>query len=66
MVDFDTTLERNEYSAGETAKGTLVISAEKDYKVRGFDFSVAGEGRLHLKLEDLIYKEGNILLLIDL
>ena len=42
MIDFYITLERNEYAAGETAKGTLVISAEKDFKIRGFEFSVSG------------------------
>ena len=31
MVDFHMTVERNEYAAGETAKGMLVISAEKDF-----------------------------------
>jgi hypothetical protein len=30
MVNIHIMLERNEYTAGETAKGTLVISAEKD------------------------------------
>jgi hypothetical protein len=34
MVDFDITLERNEYAAGETVKGALVISAEKDLSPR--------------------------------
>ena len=52
MVDFHITLERNEYAAGETAKGTLVISAEKDFKVRGFEFSVYGEERIEMKLEE--------------
>jgi hypothetical protein len=66
MVDFDITLERNEYSAGETAKGTLVISAEKDFKVRGFEFSVSGEERIELKLEDSTYKESNIFFSKDL
>jgi hypothetical protein len=40
MIDFYITLERNEYAAGETAKGALVIAAEKDFQVRGFEFSV--------------------------
>jgi hypothetical protein len=66
MVDFHITLERNEYAAGETAKGTLVISAEKDFKVRGFEFSVSGEERVEIKLEDSTYKESNIFFSKDL
>jgi hypothetical protein len=30
MADFDILLERNEYAAEETAKGTLVNSADND------------------------------------
>jgi hypothetical protein len=30
MVTIDISLERNEYAAGETAKGTLIISEDKD------------------------------------
>jgi hypothetical protein len=66
MVDFNITLERNEYAAGGTAKGTLVISAEKDFKVRGFEFSVSGEERVEMKLEDSTYKESNIFFSKDL
>jgi hypothetical protein len=33
MTDFDLSLERNQYAAGETAKGTLVISADKDLRL---------------------------------
>ena len=60
MVNIHLTLDRNEYAAGETAKGTLVISAEKDFKVRGFEFSVSGEERVEIKLEDSTYKESSI------
>jgi hypothetical protein len=81
MANFDLSLERNEYSAGETAKGTLVISAEKDFKVRGFEFSVSGEERIEMKLEEsyginayysinatttTTYKESNIFFSKDL
>jgi len=60
MADFDLGLERNQYAAGETAKGILVISAEKNFKVRDFGFSVSGEKRVEIKLEDSTYKECNI------
>ncbi len=53
---FHITLERNEYAAGETAKGTLIISAEKDFKVRGFEFSVSGEERVEIELENSTIK----------
>jgi hypothetical protein len=66
MVNIHITLERNQYAAGETAKGTLVISAEKDFKVRGFEFSVSGEERVEIKLEDSTYKESNIFFSKDL
>jgi hypothetical protein len=66
MVDFHITLERNEYAAGETAKGALVISAEKDFQVRGFEFSVSGEERVEIKLEDSTYKESSIFFSKDL
>jgi hypothetical protein len=66
MADFDLSLERNQYAAGETAKGALVISAEKDFKVRGFEFSVSGEERVEIKLEDSTYKESNIFFSKDL
>jgi hypothetical protein len=38
MVHFDISLERNEYAAGEIAKGTLIISEDKDFKVRSLNF----------------------------
>src|SRR5215218_5155400 len=66
MIDFEILLERNEYAAGETAKGALVISAEKDFKVRGFEFSVSGEERVEIKLEDSTYKQSNIFFSKDL
>ena len=76
----DIGLERNQYAAGETAKGTLVISAEKDFKVRGFEFSVSGEEGIEMKLEEsyginpyyiinattTTYKESNIFFSKDL
>ena len=42
MVNFQVTLERNQYAAGETARGILIISADKDIKLRGFKFYVCG------------------------
>ena len=66
MVNIHITLERNEYAAGETAKGTLVISAEKDFKVRDFEFSVSGEERVEIELENSTYKESNIFFSKDL
>jgi Arrestin (or S-antigen), N-terminal domain len=81
MANFDLSLERNQYAAGETAKGTLIISAEKDFKVRGFEFSVSGEERIEMKLEEsyginayysinatttTTYKESNIFFSKDL
>src|SRR5829696_2779378 len=66
MVDFDIMLERNQYAAGETAKGMLVIFAEKDFQVRGFEFSVSGEERVEMKLEDSTYKESNVFFSKDL
>jgi Arrestin (or S-antigen), N-terminal domain len=42
MVNFQISLERDEYAAGETAKGTLVISADENFKLRGFEFYVCG------------------------
>jgi hypothetical protein len=46
LVAIDISLERNEYAAGETVKGTLVISADKDFNVQGFELSVSGEERI--------------------
>lgn len=46
MVAIDISLERNEYAAGETVKGTLTISAGKDFKVQSFELSVSGEERI--------------------
>jgi hypothetical protein len=66
MVNIHITLERNEYAAGETAKGTLVISAEKDFKVRGFEFSVSGEERVEIESQDSTYKQSNIFFSKDL
>ena len=66
MVNIHITLERNEYAAGETAKGTLVISAEKNIKVRGFEFSVSGEEKVEVELENSTYKESNIFFSKDL
>jgi hypothetical protein len=33
VLHFDIELERNEYAVGETAKGTLVISTDKDLRL---------------------------------
>ena len=66
MIDFYITLERNEYAAGETAKGALVIAAEKDFQVRGFEFSVSGEERVEIELKNSTYKESNIFFSKDL
>ena len=66
MVNIHITLERNEYAAGETAKGALVIAAEKDFQVRGFEFSVSGEERVEIELENTTYKESNIFFSKDL
>jgi sporulation-control protein spo0M len=45
-VAIDISLERNQYAAGETVKGTLTISAGKDFKVQSFELSVSGEERI--------------------
>jgi len=37
MADFDLSLKRNKYAAGEAAKGTLITSADKDFKTQGFN-----------------------------
>ena len=77
MVDIDIILEKNEYAAGETAKGTLIISADKSFKVRGFKFSVSGEERIEINLDERYgfnptasttstYKESNIFFSKDL
>ena len=42
MVNIHITLERNEYAAGETAKGTLVIYADKSLRLRGLKFYAWG------------------------
>jgi hypothetical protein len=65
-VAIDISLERNEYAAGETAKGTLIISADKDFKVRGFEFSVSGEERIEIKTDESTYKQSNIIFSKDL
>lgn len=43
MADFDLSLERNQYAAGETSKGTLIISARRGLQLRGLKFYVCGE-----------------------
>jgi hypothetical protein len=42
VLHFDIGLERNEYAVGETAKGTLVISTDKDLRLRGLKFYAYG------------------------
>jgi hypothetical protein len=81
MVHFDIALEKSEYAAGETVKGTLIISADKNFKVRGFEFSVSGEEKIEIKLDEsygmgtyyginasttTTYKESNIFFSKDL
>jgi hypothetical protein len=61
MVNFQINLERNQFTAGETAKGTLVISEDKGFKVRGFEFSVSGEERIEIKTDESTYKQSNII-----
>ena len=51
MVAIDTSLERNEYAAGETVKGTLTISEDKDFRVQSFELSVTGEERIEISEE---------------
>jgi sporulation-control protein spo0M len=46
LVAIDISLERNEYAAGETVKGTLTITEDKDFKVQSFELSVSGEERI--------------------
>ena len=41
----DIRLEKNVYYAGETAKGTLLIKADKSLKVRKVEFSVCRKER---------------------
>ena len=48
MVAIDISLERNEYAAGETVKGTLTISEDKDFRVQSFELSVTGEERIEI------------------
>ena len=42
----DISLERNQYAAGETVKGTLTITEDKDFKVQSCELSVSGEERI--------------------
>jgi hypothetical protein len=65
VVHFDISLERNEY-AGETAKGTLTISEDKDFKVEGFELSVSGEELIEIKTDESSYKQSNIIFSKDL
>jgi hypothetical protein len=73
-VAIDISLERNEYAAGETAKGTLTISEDKDFKVQGFEFSVSGAERIEMKSDENLsktiatrtYDESNIFFSKDL
>jgi hypothetical protein len=44
-MEMDIRLEKNVYYAGETAKGTLLIKADKSLKVRKLEFSVCGKER---------------------
>lgn len=44
-METDIRLERNTYNAGEIAKETLLIKADKSFKVRKLKFSVCGKER---------------------
>ena len=66
MVAIDISLERNEYAAGETVKGTLTISEDKDFKVQSFELSVSGEERIEIKTDQLTYKQSSIIFSKDL
>jgi hypothetical protein len=66
MVDFKISLEKNEYAAGETAKGTLIISEDKDFKVRSFEFSISGEERIEITTDESTYKQSSIIFSTDL
>ena len=44
-MEMDIRLEKNTYNAGETAKGTLLIRADKSLKIRNPKFSVCGKER---------------------
>ena len=44
-METDIRLEKNTYNAGEIAKGTLLIKADKSLKVRKLKFSVCGKER---------------------
>ena len=42
----DISLERNKYAAGETVKGILTISEDKEFKAQSLELSVSGEERI--------------------
>jgi hypothetical protein len=42
MITFDLELDKTEYYAGETAKGKLLASADKDLELVDLNFSVFG------------------------
>ena len=50
----------------EIAKGTLIISEDKDFRVQGFEFSVSGEERIEIKTDESTYKQSNIIFSKDL
>lgn len=66
LFSIQISLERNEYTAGETAKGTLIISSDKNFKVQGFEFSVSGEERIEIKLDESTSKQFSIIFSKDL
>jgi Arrestin (or S-antigen), N-terminal domain len=45
ILDFEIRLDKNTYKAGETAKGTLLINADKSLKVKKLELSVSGKER---------------------
>jgi hypothetical protein len=60
LVAIDISLERNEYAAGETVKGTLTISEDKDFKVQSFELSVSGEERIIEQSEEKSFENRRI------
>jgi hypothetical protein len=50
ILDFGIKLEKNTYEAGETAKGSLIIEADKSFKVRKLKFSVCGKERYEAEM----------------
>ena len=56
-METDIRLEKNTYNAGETAKGTLLIKADKSLKIRKLKFSVYGKERYEVEKYDTFFIE---------